>query len=114
MRQKTEPLKPFPKSYKRILEQSRIDATIRRALERLMDGKVEAFAPLYFIKHNYKQWQKIFCYLERNNLRGEKLLDFFKNESADGGGYHSGVSFILARIEGHKNSVPIIKSDQLS
>lgn len=74
----------------------------------------QAFAALHFIKSNYKEWDKILIWLKRNELYGKKLVEFFQNESPDGGGYHMGVTLILSRIKGNKNFESTIKLDELS
>lgn len=88
-------------------------AGLRQVLTHLYDGQQGAFNALIFIKGNYKQWPEIFQWLKANKLYGKKLVEFFQNESPDGGGYHLGVTLILARINGQKHSENIIKIDQL-
>lgn len=89
-------------------------AGLRQVISFLYDGNNEAFTALYFIKGNYKEWPEIITWLKNNNKRGQDLVDFFKNESTEsGGGYHLGVTYILSRIKGHKQSIIGIKGDQL-
>ncbi len=92
--------------------QAEINA-VRAAFEWLADGNKEAASALIFIKGNYKQWADIMTWLKVNRIRGQALADLFKNESPDGGGYHMGVTYILSRMKGHKNSIEGIKIDEL-
>jgi len=87
---------------------------LRAVFEYLVGGEQEAFNAIYFIKTNYKEWDKILLWLKQNRLTGKKLVQFFQNESPDGGGYHMGVSLILNRIDGKQNFEDIIKIDRLS
>jgi hypothetical protein len=87
---------------------------VRNFVDRLYDGELEAFNILYYIKQNYKEWALMFRWLEKNDLRGKKLIDFFKHESPDNGGYLMGCTLILSRIKGHKNTLVGVKIDELS
>lgn len=86
---------------------------LRKVIEYLWAGEPAAFNVLYFIKENYKEWAAIIKWLKDNNIRGKKLVELFQNESSDGGGYHMGVTYILSRIKGHKNTVVGVKLDEL-
>ena len=86
---------------------------LRTILAYIYDGEQEAFNILYFVKANYKEWDLMIKYMKDNNLRGKKLVELFQNESMDGGGYHMGATYILSRVRGHKNSVEMVKFDQL-
>jgi hypothetical protein len=92
--------------------QKQINA-VRAAFEWLADGNKEAAAALIFIKGNYKQSADIMTWLKVNRIRGQALADLFKNESPDGGGYHMGVTYILSRMKGYKNSLETVKIDEL-
>lgn len=85
----------------------------RKLVEYLWDDNQEAFNILYFLKSNYKAWPQMLIYLKDNKLTGQKLVDFFKNESPDGGGYHMGATFLAARIKGQKFNIDGIKIDEL-
>lgn len=87
---------------------------MRKVVDYLYDGVPEAFNALYFIKGNYKQWPYILKWLKDNHLVGQRLVEFFKNASIDGEGYHMGVEHILSRLKGHKNSIEAVKIDELS
>jgi len=87
---------------------------LRKVLDYLCDGNQEAYKALYFIKGNYKEWDSIMKWLKDNKLTGQKLVEFFQNESEDGGGYHSGVTVILSRIKGHKHTLKAVKIDELN
>ena len=86
---------------------------LRKVIEYLWQGDQNAFNALLFIKSNYKRWPEVIHWLKANNLRGKRLAEMFQNASPDGGGYHLGVEYILARIDGKKFSVDGIKIDQL-
>lgn len=86
---------------------------LRKVIEYLWDGEQEAFNALYFLKSNYKQWPDMIRWLKENKLIGKKLVEFFKNESPDGGGYHLGATKILSMIEGKKFYTRNIKGDEL-
>ena len=86
---------------------------LRILLDYLCNGEQEAFNILYFIKSNYKEWDAMLIYMKRNNLRGKRLIEMFKNESPDGQGYHMGATHILSRLKGHKFSDAMIMVDEL-
>ncbi len=87
---------------------------LRKVLEYLCDGNQEAFGILYYIKGNFKEWDAIIKWLKDNKITGQKLVDFFKNESDEtGGGYLLGVTTILSRLKGHKHLIKGIKADEL-
>lgn len=86
---------------------------LRKVIEYLWDGNNEAFAALLFLKSNYKEWPAMIKWLKDNNLKGKRLVEFFQNESPDGGGYHMGATIILSRLKGHKARVENIKIDEL-
>ena len=86
---------------------------LKKILSYLMDGNRKAFFALYFIKANYKEWPAMIIWLKRNNIRGQKLVEFFENESKDGGGYHSGATKILSMIDGLKHRTRMVKGDEL-
>lgn len=75
---------------------------LRTVLDALYDGN-EATTPILInIQYSYKRAHHIFLWLVRNQLRGQKLVDFFRNESGDldGGGLLSGVTKILNSLDG--------------
>lgn len=87
---------------------------LRAVLNYLYDGEQGAFNALYFIKQNYKEWDKIFIWLKNNGIKGKKLVEFFQNESTESGrGYHLGVVTILNKLDGNKNFQNTIKVDRL-
>lgn len=86
---------------------------MRKILDYLYDGEQGAFNAMFFIKSNYKEWDKIIMWLFKNQLKGKRMVEFFQNESPDGGGYHMGVTLILSRIKGQKNFEQTIKLDEL-
>lgn len=87
---------------------------LKKVMDYLYDGNQQTFAPLYFLKTNYKEWRSMFVWLVENQIKGKKLVEFFQNESPDGGGYHMGATLILSRIKGHKNNTESIKIDELN
>lgn len=87
---------------------------LKKIVSYLWDGNNEAFHAIHFIKGNYKEWPAMLVWLKRNDIKGQKLVDFFKNESTDdGGGYHMGATYILSKIKGHKNVIVGVKIDEL-
>lgn len=89
-------------------------AGLKKLVDYLWDGNQEAFNAIVFIKGNYKQWPEILKWLKDNKMTGQKLADFFKNESDHtGGGYHLGVTLILSRLKGHKHILKSVKIDEL-
>jgi len=88
-------------------------AGLRKVIEHLWDGDNEAFGALLFIKSNYKEWPDMMRWLKTNKLVGPKLVQFFKNESPDGGGFHMGATFILSRLKGRKFNTEGVKIDEL-
>lgn len=79
----------------------------------LTDGDPRCVFPLKWIFENYKEWREIFKWFKDNDIRGKRLLEFFQNESPDGGGFHGGITHALSRIKGHKFDYKMIKADQL-
>ncbi len=88
-------------------------ADFRATLDFLYNGEPQTVKPLLMIKETYKEWPAIYNWLCRNKLTGKKLVEFFQNESPDGGGVHMGVTHILSRLKGHKHSEVGIKGDEL-
>lgn len=86
---------------------------LRKVIEHLWGGNNEAFAALLFIKSNYIEWPSMMMWLKNSKLTGQALVDFFKNESPDGGGYHMGSTFILSRLKGLKTGTVGVKADEL-
>ena len=86
---------------------------LRQVVSYLYDGNQEAFNALIFIKGNYKQWAEMLQWLKRNNLKGQRLVDFFKNQSPDGGGFHMGAIHIISRLDGLKHNERNIKINEL-
>lgn len=87
---------------------------VKRVFEYVADGNTEAANIMIYIKSNYKQWAEMIFWLKNNNIRGQNLVDFFKNESDEsGGGYFLGCTLILSRIKGHKNTLVGVKINEL-
>ena len=86
---------------------------LRVLLDFLYDGCERAIFPLYYINSNFRRAHRIFLWMARNNLRGTKLLNFFKNESPDGGGFLPGVAYILSRIDGKKYTIEYVNAKEL-
>ena len=78
------------------------------------DGNTEAANILIYIKSNYRNFGPMILWLKRNNIRGQRLVDFFKNESDEtGGGYLLGCTLILSRLDGHKDTLKSVKITDL-
>ena len=86
---------------------------LKKVISYLWDDNQQAFQILFFIKSNYKEWPAMIRYMKENNLKGERLVQMFQNESPDGGGYHMGATFILSRLKGLKHGIEGIKIDEL-
>ena len=86
---------------------------LRHVISYLWDQNNEAFAAILFVKSNYTRWPEMIQWMKNNGLKGQTLVDFFKNESPDGGGYHMGATFILSRLKGHKTGTVGVKADEL-
>lgn len=86
----------------------------RKTLDYLYDGEPGTVMPLLMIKNTYERWREIYNWLVINHIRGQKLVEFFQNESPDGGGVHMGVTHILSRLKGLKHNTVGIKADELS
>jgi hypothetical protein len=86
---------------------------VKAAFDWLCDGNTDAAAILIFLKGNYKQWADMFTWLKVNKKRGQGIVELFKNESPDGGGYHLGAMYILSRLKGNKNSIEQVKINEL-
>jgi len=91
------------------------DQATRRLLEMLWDGDFRVLMKLKEIKELYIRWYLILKWFHNNNIRGKKILDFFKNHSAedDGGGTLSGIAYILSRVDGKRYNVDKIKLTEL-
>ena len=86
---------------------------LRKVFEHVCAGDEKAAHILIYLKSNYKEWDKMVLWLKQNNLRGKKLVEFFQNESPDGGGYLLGATYILNKLDGKKNFQDAIKVDRL-
>lgn len=86
---------------------------LRAIISYLWDGNQEAFNILLFVKSNYKEWPSMIKFMKANNLKGQKLVEMFQNESPDGGGYHMGATYILSRLKGFKHGTIGVKSNEL-
>lgn len=86
---------------------------LRKVLAYLYDENPEAFKILLYIKQTYKQWPDMIRWLKHNQLYGQRLVEFFQNESPDGGGYLMGCLTILSRLKGNKHRIDNIKADEL-
>jgi len=86
---------------------------LRKVITYLWDGNNEAFAALLFVKSNYKEWPAMITWMKRNGLKGQKLVEFFENESSDGGGYHMGATKILSVLKGLKFQTETVKIGEL-
>lgn len=85
----------------------------RKLIEFLWGGNNEAFNALYYIIETYKNWEEYLNWLSKNKLTGKKLIEFFQNESPDGGGYLMGISFVASRLDGNKNEIKGINAGDL-
>lgn len=86
----------------------------KKTLDYLYDGEPKTAFPLLWVCNTYKEWPAMLNWLVKNEMRGKKLVEFFGNESPDGGGFHSGATLILSRIKGHKYHLKNIKADELT
>ncbi len=86
---------------------------LRAVISYLWDGEQEAFNIVYFLKSNYKEWPAMIRWLKNNQLKGQRLVQMFQNESVDGGGMHLGATYILSRLKGHKHHQVGIKINEL-
>lgn len=84
-------------------------AGLRKVIEWLWDGNIEAFNALLWCKSNYKEWPDMIMYCKKQNLRGSKLVEVMRNASPDGGGYHMGWEYINSRMKGNKHNIIGIK-----
>lgn len=75
--------------------------------------RIPAFSAVLFVKSNYKQWAQMIMWLKTNHLTGKSLVEFFQNESPDGGGYHMGATKIISMIDGLRHQERSIKFDEL-
>lgn len=89
-------------------------AGLKKVVSYLWDGNQQAFNAIIFIKGNYKEWAAMLQWLKHNNLKGQRLVEFFQNASHDGGGYHMGATHIISRLDGLKHNTRTIKIDELS
>lgn len=88
--------------------------TMHKIADKLYDGVPATGIPILMIKDTYDDWRGIFKWLIKNDITGQKLVEFFQNESPDGGGVHMGVTHILSRIKGNKHHTVGIMADELS
>ena len=87
---------------------------MRSVLDYLYDGEMATFAILNYIKETYVDWADILMWLKKNQLKGKSLVEFFQNESPDGGGYLMGMETILSRMNGTKNFTSSVKLSDLT
>ena len=98
---------------KPIRQLTEFEKGLKKTLDYLYDGNAMTVKPLLIIRNTYKQYPDIFNWLVKNDIKGQKLVEFFQNESPDGGGVHLGVTHILSKIKGHKNTIVGIKGNEL-
>jgi hypothetical protein len=86
------------------------EARLRHVLDFLYDGVPGTAMPLLQCR-NFKQEHEIYLWLYHNQIKGQKLVEFFKNESKseDGTGYLNAINEILKRITREKNRKANIK-----
>lgn len=83
------------------LNKIRYDVGYRQTLTYLWDDNVGTIFYLQQVQL-YKRWREIFNWLVTNKLNGQRLVDFFKNETDREKGVLVGITFIINKIEGHK------------
>ena len=86
---------------------------LRKVLDFLYDGNLDTHRYLYFINSHFKRAHKMFLWLCRNDLKGKKLVEFFQNQSPDGGGYICGCATIISRMDGKKYSIEYVNAQEL-
>jgi len=92
------------------------DFQLKVVLNHLFDGDVFAFSILLRINNTFKRSHYIYMWLAKNNIKGAKLVEFFKNEDGDesGQGILAGCTYILNRIDGiNKNFNVRLKANEL-
>lgn len=75
----------------------------------LFDGDPGTHHYLSYIAKTFKRADRMLLWLVKNKLRGKKLIEFFQNESVDGGGYLCGCATIISRMDGRKYSMEHVK-----
>lgn len=86
---------------------------IRKVLDFLYDGVPATHQYLIFIDSTFIRAHKMFLWMVRNELKGKKLVEFFQNESPDGGGHICGCATIISRMDGRKYSINYVNAVEL-
>lgn len=86
---------------------------LRVMIDYLYDGVPHTFTILYYIKTNFKEWYRMTEWLYVNQLRGDRLVEFFRNHSEDGIGLLGGCAEILHQIGMNKFTRNRITGDVL-
>lgn len=111
-------LSHLAKDQKRKLDSYRMQGLpvdqLRSVLDKLYDG-VPATAiwltqirSFYGKKKNLHREHSVYMWLIKNQLTGQRLVDFFENEE----GFLNGMNIIVNRIEGRKLTLTRIKLDE--
>lgn len=94
-------------------------AQLRTMIEYLWDGNMMAFSFLTRIRSFYSKKQdftreySVYLWLSRNKIKGQRLVDFFRNEGNDDqGNFLEGLNYICNRLDGRKVRREIIKIDE--
>lgn len=101
------------KSKQLTMEQIRFQEGFKRTLSYLWD---DVPATIFYLQQiqTYKRWKDIFNWLVDNEIKGNKLVDLFKNETDTEKGSLVAFTFIINRMEGTKGFLrPLNKGDLL-
>ena len=91
-------------------------AQLRTLLDCLYDGEPQVAWYLYRVECQFIRSHHIFMWLAKNNIKGKKILEFFKNQNDNSGGESilRGVTYILNQIDGlQKHFLENLKADEL-
>jgi len=82
---------------------------LRVMVDYLYDGAYGTHAILMYIRANFHQWYQMTEWLYKNRIKGRKLVEFFQNESPDGGGYLNGCAKILRALSNQEIKADVLR-----
>ena len=79
---------------------------LRLQIERIWDGNADAIVLLRYVFHSFRRWNEIFDWMIQNNMKGARLVEYYKNEGdKEGRGLLGPTRKIIEHIDAEKVSI---------